>query len=232
MPSVGVHFYLANRIGKKGLDRDKFFLGNFLPDLEHFMRPREELRIHPVHSGSEHWEREKLLKGFKDESLIEGIKLHFLVDDYVHFNYIVPKLKKFKGKGKPELIHYLVETAMDGVLGKKDKKLMNFYEEWMKRVDVMEYGKCLDKIFPKSKYTGERTLGEGLKVMEMKNYTNLWRIYKIKELLKKYNPFKKSWPSELKGAYLILLLRREIRKDLTGFLKRAEKDLKKKMLSF
>jgi len=228
MPSAGVHFYLANRLGKKGLDRDKFFLGNLLPDMEHVMRPREELKISPLHWGSEHWERKRLLESFKDKSIREGIKMHFLVDDYVHYHYVLPKIKKFRKKGRSEVIHYLTEIVMDGVLGKKDKKTVEFFEGFRKRIDVEKYGKELEKAFPKSKHSGKRVLRVNLEVLRLKNYTSFWRMNKVKKIIVKYNPFKEAEPSNLRLFYLILLLKREIKKDLSEFLKKAEKELRKK----
>ena len=100
-----MHIYLASKL--KENPSASYLLGTLLPDVEHLMKPPEELVVDERHPGSGHTQKKEFLQSFTGK-IGEGINNHFLVDEYIHNIYIPEKIKKF-GKYDPGLVHFFVE---------------------------------------------------------------------------------------------------------------------------
>jgi len=161
--------------------------------------------------------------------LWEGIKVHFLVDDYVHENYIPNKIKKFR-KWDPRLVHFLTEVVMDRVLVKRNKKIKKFYDEVVEGLDLEKYEKGLEKIFPDSRFKGRKVLKDGIEMLRVSNLSSWLRISKVRKIVKRYNPFKEVYPNVLKLFYMMMKIEKEVKKDLDEFLDKMVEELKKKTL--
>jgi len=227
MAYAGVHLFLANKLNKKHLDSHSYFFGNLIPDVEHLMKPKNKIIIHKKHQGSHHTENEVFLKIFQDHpNLKEGIKTHFLVDRYVHHNYVFPKIKKFKHLADAKLIHFITEIMMDRVLVKQNKNLKKFYNQTTKDLNLNYYGKKLDLVFPESKHKGKDVLKDGIEMLRISNLTSWLRINKARKIVQKYNPFTELNPSIFQLIYLMKKIEKEVKKDLYLFLEKAENELK------
>lgn len=228
MANAAVHLYLAKKLKPKGLHSFSYFFGNLLPDAEFLIKAKEKLRFNKQHQGSEH-EEKKFLKNFRANfSLKKGFQTHFLVDNYIHRNYVAKKIKKFKG-WNPSLIHFLTELAMDRFLLKKQQKLKGFYDRLSYKANFKSYGQRLEKLFPKIKFQGSVILKDCLEILRLSHLTNWLKMNQIKNKFRKYNPVAKATPGFFKIFFLMRKIEKEVKSDMDFFLEKTIKRLSKKL---
>lgn len=212
-----MHLFLAGKL--KENPSASYLFGNLLPDVEHLMKPREELVIDEKHQGSGHTHKDKFLQSFND-SLREGIQVHFLVDEYIHNYYIPSKICKFK-KWEPGLVHFMLEVAMDRAIIKREKYLIELFDQINSQVKLESCGRELEKIFPRSKHPGSVILKDGLEMLRIRNLTSYWKMFKIRRVVRRYNPFKHIDPNPFSVLILFRKLEKEAEKDLDEFIPRC-----------
>lgn len=222
-----MHLWLASQL--KENPSASYLFGNLLPDVEHLMKPPEELIIDGQHQGSGHTHKEQFLASFNG-NIREGIRIHFMVDEYIHTYYIPKKIKQFS-RYDPGLVHFLTEIVMDRVLIEKRKDVLNLFDQVAANVKLDACGKELEVIFPRSKYPGSVVLKDGLEMLRVNNLTSYFKMFKVRKIVRRYNPFKHIDPNAFKVYVLFKKLEKEVRKDIDNFMEDCLAYVKEKITS-
>src|SRR3989338_9605096 len=126
MPYVLGHVYLASRLSKN----PQFILGNVFPDIGHLI----DKETHAKMIGF----AEAYYKFTGNRVFYDGVKNHFIIDGYMHPNFVFKKVSILKEKFKNVddiVLHALIEATMDMEIAKMHPEIYGYLSSALKNFD-------------------------------------------------------------------------------------------------